>query len=513
MKLFLRTLAYSLIFLALSWACGVKASGFFGGGGGSGSGIATYANLAAFPPCNSGIDGSVAIALDTYTMYTCKGGTTTWAPISSPSTPLAVGSLDGGTLSANGGAISGGNLYFQSASSLYPGLVNTTTQTFQGAKTFVVAPTFASMGTGLVHTDSSGVTSSSTLVNADVSASAAIDASKIANGLVSNAEFQYLDGVTSAIQTQLNAKETALTFSTGLTRSVNTITVNTSQNIATLSNLTTNGFVKTSGGTGTLSVDTNTYLTGNQSITLSGDVSGSGATAITTAIGANKVLDTMIRQSAGLSIVGRSASTTGNVADITGTADQVCRVAASGASMGFGSIDLSKSAAVGSSILPVANGGTNLASYTSGDVPYASGTTTISKLAIGTTNQVLLVSSSLPAWSNPIDVQGSRQTGTSMSVGTAITASVNKETLVFVVGNGGAVTITASPPVVTSGMTVGQKLKICGTSDTNTVTYTSGNNLRLNGSAVLSKDYCINLQYAGTDGTNAAWIESGGRNF
>jgi len=58
-----------------------------------------------------------------------------------------------------------------------------------------------------------------------------------------------------------NAKEAALTFSTGLTRSTNTITVNTSQNISTLSNLTSNGFVKTSGGTGALSIDTSTYLT------------------------------------------------------------------------------------------------------------------------------------------------------------------------------------------------------------------------------------------------------------
>jgi hypothetical protein len=44
------------------------------------------------------------------------------------------------------------------------------------------------------------------ILNADINASAAIDASKIANGSVSNAEFQTLDGVTSAIQTQLNAK-------------------------------------------------------------------------------------------------------------------------------------------------------------------------------------------------------------------------------------------------------------------------------------------------------------------
>lgn len=81
-----------------------------------------------------------------------------------------------------------------------------------------------------------------------------------------------------------NGKEVPLTFSTGLTRTANTITVNTSQNISTLSNLTTNGFVKTTGGTGALSIDTNVYITGNQNITLSGDISGSGTTAISTTL-------------------------------------------------------------------------------------------------------------------------------------------------------------------------------------------------------------------------------------
>ena len=88
----------------------------------------------------------------------------------------------------------------------------------------------------------------------------------------------------TAAFTAASAYEVPLTFGTGLTRSTNTISVNTSQNIATLSNLTGNGFVKTTGGTGALSVDTNTYLTGNQTITLSGDVTGSGATAITTTL-------------------------------------------------------------------------------------------------------------------------------------------------------------------------------------------------------------------------------------
>jgi hypothetical protein len=48
-----------------------------------------------------------------------------------------------------------------------------------------------------------------TLTNADIAATAAIDASKIANGSVSSTEFQYLDGLTSNVQTQLDAKASA----------------------------------------------------------------------------------------------------------------------------------------------------------------------------------------------------------------------------------------------------------------------------------------------------------------
>ena len=44
------------------------------------------------------------------------------------------------------------------------------------------------------------------IVNADINASAAIDATKIHDGTISNTEFGYLNGVTSAIQTQIDAK-------------------------------------------------------------------------------------------------------------------------------------------------------------------------------------------------------------------------------------------------------------------------------------------------------------------
>jgi hypothetical protein len=47
------------------------------------------------------------------------------------------------------------------------------------------------------------------IVNADINSSAAIDATKIHDGTISNTEFGYLNGVTSAIQTQLDSKLTA----------------------------------------------------------------------------------------------------------------------------------------------------------------------------------------------------------------------------------------------------------------------------------------------------------------
>lgn len=140
-----------------------------------------------------------------------------------------------------------------------------------------------------------------------------------------------------------------------------------------LGSLTSNGFVKTSGGDGTLSVDTSTYLTGNQNITVSGDISGSGttaitltlptvnanvgtfnnvtvnakgqvtaasnvsyltgnqgitlsgdisgtgSTAITTSIGSNKVTLGMLAQLATATFMGRVTAGTGNVESMTGT--------------------------------------------------------------------------------------------------------------------------------------------------------------------------------------------------
>lgn len=85
--------------------------------------------------------------------------------------------------------------------------------------------------------------------------------------------------------------------------------------------LTSNGFVKTSSSNGTLSVDTSTYLTGNQSITLSSDVTGSGTTAITTTIANDAVTYAKMQNvSATDKILGRQTTGSGDVEEITCTA-------------------------------------------------------------------------------------------------------------------------------------------------------------------------------------------------
>lgn len=50
--------------------------------------------------------------------------------------------------------------------------------------------------------------------------------------------------------------------------------------------------------------------------------------------------------------------------------------------------------------LGVANGGLNIASYTAGDIVYASGTTTLAKLAAGSNGQVLTLASGVPSWAS-----------------------------------------------------------------------------------------------------------------
>jgi len=93
-----------------------------------------------------------------------------------------------------------------------------------------------------------------------------------------------------------------------------------------------------------------------------GDVTWA-ANAFLTTIANNAVTNAKFRQSAALSVVGNATNATANVADIAaGTDHNILR--RSGTAIGFGSIDLSQTGAVGASILGVSNGGTGAATLT-----------------------------------------------------------------------------------------------------------------------------------------------------
>ncbi len=126
--------------------------------------------------------------------------------------------------------------------------------------------------------------------------------------------------------------------------------------------------------------------TGSYITALTGDGTASGPGSAVFTIGANKVLDTMIRQSAGLSVVGRSANTTGNVADITaGTDGFVLR--RSGTTLDFGLLlnaNIDAAAAIAFSKLATLTSG-NLLIGSAGNVATStamSGDTTISSTGV-----------------------------------------------------------------------------------------------------------------------------------
>lgn len=54
-----------------------------------------------------------------------------------------------------------------------------------------------------------------------------------------------------------------------------------------------------------------------------------------------------------------------------------------------------------SGTLPIANGGTNITTYTTGDILYASAANTLSKLAVGTNGDVLTLAAGVPSWAAP----------------------------------------------------------------------------------------------------------------
>jgi len=240
------------------------------------------------------------------------------------------------------------------------------------------------------------------IVNADVNASAALAFSKMENltasralvsdgsgdvsvSAVTSTEVGYLDGVTSNIQTQLDSKASSSYVPTTIT-------------VADESSDTTCFPLFTTAATGDLGPKTASGLTFNSSTdVLSGTFSGNITGDVTGNVVGNVTGNTS----------GTSGSTTGNAA--TATALETARNIGGVSFDGTANIDLpgvnsagnqntSGTAAGLSSTLAVASGGTNITSYTTGDIIYASASGTLAKLGIGSTGQVLTVDGGLPTY-------------------------------------------------------------------------------------------------------------------
>lgn len=214
----------------------------------------------------------------------------------------------------------------------------------------------------------------------------------------------------------------------GGTGSSDNLTFTTTSDLTTgsyiFADLTTNGFVKTTGGTGTLSIDTNTYITGNETITLSGDVSGSGTTSIvvtviddshnhtnaTITLASTDLTDTadLIYDSdfSSTGLMTRTAANTYTTRTITGTSDEITVSNGSGVSAnptvsiastyaGQTSITTVGTIATGTwngDTIETDHGGTGHTTYANGELLIGSslGSTLYKNTLDGTTNQIII---------------------------------------------------------------------------------------------------------------------------
>jgi hypothetical protein len=155
-------------------------------------------------------------------------------------------------------------------------------------------------------------------------------------------------------------------------------------------------------------------------------------------------------------------------------------------------IDLASADVTG--LLPQANGG--LGSTTPGAINN-----------VLTSNGTNWISSPVAV---PLTVYGSTGTPKNIIAANGFDASIitsfASANIVFAQGNGGAVNISAADQII-DGTAIGQEVKIIGRSNTNTIQMNDGNNLKLNGIAILGLNDYIQLIWDGSD-----WIEQT-RNF
>lgn len=341
-----------------------------------------------------------------------------------------------------------------------------------------------SEGTSLYFTDAraqAAITGgASTIVTANLTADRALISNgtgKVAVSTVTATELGYLSGVTSAIQTQLNNRQP---LDADLTA------------IAALAG--TSGLLRKTAAD-TWSLDTNTYLTANQTITLSGDATGSGTTSIAVTLANSGVIAGTYRSvtvnAKGLVTAGTNPTTLAGygiidaqpldadltaIAALAGTSGILRKTAADTWSLdtatyltsavttiNFTGTGLTPSTATSGAVtvagtLNAQTGGTGQSSYAVGDILYASAATTLAKLAAVAVGNVLISGgvTTAPSWGK-VQLSGANQHVTGAlpiaNGGTNVTATPTNGQLL--IGNAGAyslATLTAGTGItVTNG--------------------------------------------------------------
>ena len=141
--------------------------------------------------------------------------------------------------------------------------------------------------------------------------------------------------------------------------------------------------------------------TGDQTITLTGGVTGSGTGSFAATVVTN-------------------ANLTGDVTSV-GNATTLANSGVTAGSYGQVTVDAKGRVTSGTTATDATHGGTAQTTYTTGDTLYASATNTLSKLAIGTTGQVLTVAGGVPTWAA---AGGGGGGGVTFPIGSVIQAPV-----------------------------------------------------------------------------------------
>lgn len=171
-----------------------------------------------------------------------------------------------------------------------------------------------------------------------------------------------------------------------------------------------------------------------------------------------------------------------NISQITAAigGGTVTSVDGSGGSTGLtltgGAITTSGTLTLGG-LLATGSGGTGLTSFTAGDILYASNSTTLAKLGIGTAGQVLKVNSGLPSWqadSNSggtvTSITNAADTGTGTAITTSGTFTYSGGTNISTSVSGTTVTINTSATTnvgTVTSVTAGSGMTQTGTSTVN----------------------------------------------